>query len=306
MKNYIYLLLLFFSSSIYGQTDSLVNVTGTKCSMVPPKGFTTAVGFNGFQQPETGASILLMEFPAAYTQIISGFTADALKSQGMDVVQKQTIVHAGKDATMMLVNQRVNNTDYIKHVLLFGDSTFTVMVNGIYPAAANDMESEIKKAMYSVIYNASNAVSGEEIANFTVDISNTGFSFAAYLSGSLIYTPDGKMPTESVNKEMIIVGTSFQNINIENRKEYCIARLKSLPYGEKNEATEINPITINDLQGYEIVADGFDKQNNKQLIYQVILFTDSDSYYIFLATTDGEFDKNLPLFKSVAKTFARR
>jgi len=306
MKNYIYLFLFFLSSAVFTQNASLQIVTGTKCSMIPPKGFIPGVGFSGFQQAESGASIVVMEFPAPFKQLVSGFNGNALKSQGMTLVQSRDIEFDGKTATVMLITQVVNNTNYFKQILLFGDSINTVMVNGIYPEAASNLEAEIKKAIFSVKYNPIQTVNGEQSAEFKIDIKKSDLKFASIIQGSLIYTSDGKMPPETENKSMIIVGSSFQNVAVENTKEYCLKRVKSLPYGEKNVVEEITPITINYIEGFELVAYGFDKENNKQLIYQNILFTESGTYYIILGTTTSDFEKNLIDFKAVARTFERK
>jgi len=306
MKNYIYLFLFFLSSAVFTQNDSLQNVTGTKCSMAPPKGFIPGVGFSGFQQAESGASIIVAEFPAPYKQLVSGFNGNALKSQGITLVQSRDTEFEGKTATVMLVTQVVNNTNYFKHILLFGDSSYTVMVNGIYPEASSNLEAEIKKAMFSVKYNPIQTVNGEQTAEFKIDIKKSDLKFASFMQGSLIYTSDGKMPPETENKSMIIVGSSFQNVSVENRKEYCLKRVKSLPYGEKNVVEEITPITINNIEGFELTAYGFDKENNKQLTYQVILFTETGSYYIILASAESDFEKYLLGFKEVARSFERK
>ncbi len=306
MKNYIYLLLFFLSSSVLAQSDSLLLVTGTKCSMNPPAGFIPGVGFTGFQQASSGASIMVSEFPAPYKQISAGFNGNALKAQGITLVEHRNTEYNGKDATIMLVTQVVNNTNYFKHILVFGDSTFTVMVNGIYPEWSSAMDAEIKKSIFTVKYNPIQTVNGEQTAEFKIDIAKTALQFANYLQGSLIYTADGKMPTESENKSMLIVGSSFQNVAVDNRKEYCMKRVKSLPYGEKNVVEEINPVTINNLEGFELIAYGFNKENIKQLTYQTILYTDAGTYFIILGSAISDFEKNLSDFKEVTRTFERR
>lgn len=306
MKNCIYLLIFFLSSSLLAQNDSAIIVIGTKCTMSPPKGFTPGVGFSGFQQPETGASIVVAEFPAPYKQLVLGFNGNALKSQGMKLEQSQDIEFDGRTATLMLVSQTLNNVNYIKHILLFGDSTFTVMVNGIYPESAKYLEESIKKAIYTVKYNPIQTVDGEQTADFKIDIKKSDLKFASFMQGSLIYTTDGKMPPETDDKTMLMVGSSFQNVAVDNRKEYCIKRVKSLPYGEKNVVEEINPITINYLEGFELVAYGFDKEKNKQLTYQTILYTEVGTYFIILGSTTTDFEKNLANYKKVARTFERR
>ncbi|PIB28038.1 hypothetical protein BFP77_10320 [Maribacter sp. 4U21] len=66
------------------------------------------------------------------------------------------------------------------------------------------------------------------------------------------------------------------------------------------------PITIDDLEGFEIVARGKTKKEQANTeVYQVMLFSDK-LYYIFLGSSEGEYEKNLAAFKTIVKTFKRK
>ena len=123
------------------------------------------------------------------------------------------------------------------------------------------------------------------------------------MSGSLLYSTDGKIPTE---KPTLIVGNSISKVSSQNQKQYAEERLKKLPRGEFNVIKEINNITIDNLKGYEIIADGKTKDDNSELVYQVMLFNDKGDYYIIVGIAKEEFQKNLDTFKKIAKTFKRK
>jgi hypothetical protein len=69
---------------------------------------------------------------------------------------------------------------------------------------------------------------------------------------------------------------------------------------------QINEITIDNLTGYEIVADGKTKDNVPELVYQVMLFDDKGGYYIIVGHTKENFEKYLEMFKKIALTFKRK
>ncbi len=303
MKNRLLLVFLFLGQIAFGQTNKLTKVPGTKCSLIPPSGFVAATTFSGFQNLETGASIMINELPTSYQSLVDGFTAEALKSRGMTLTKKETIDFNGSKATLINLTQAANGTTYLKLMLIFGDTKGTVLVNGIYPEASKDSELKIKDALLSTVYNNSQNDNPLEAATFTIDIKDTDFKLIKYMSGSLLYSTDGKIPTE---KPTLIVGNSIAKVPSQNQKKYAEERLKKLPRGELNVVKEIKEITIDNLKGFEIVANGKTKDDKNELVYQVMLFNENGDYYIIVGQSQEELERYLGVFKKIAKTFKRK
>src|SRR5579863_3418302 len=66
-------------------------VRGTKVKLVRPEGFTDAKRFPGFQQDETGASVVVMEVPGPFKKVTAAFTAAGLKQGGMKLKERTDI-----------------------------------------------------------------------------------------------------------------------------------------------------------------------------------------------------------------------
>ncbi len=286
-----------------GQTDKHIKIAGTKCSIIPPAGFVAATNFSGFQNAETGSSIMINELPAPYQTIADGFTAESLKARGMTLINKQTIDFNNSKATFIKVTQPADGTTYLKQILIFGDAKGTVLVNGIYPEASRSIESKITDALLSTVYNTSQDDNPLEAAPFTINVEGTEYKVTRFISGSLLYTTDGKTPTE---KPTLIVGSSLAKVQASNQKQYAQERLKKLPRGEFNVIKEINEITVDNLNGYEIVADGKTADDKSELVYQVMLFNDKGDYYIILGKAKENMESNLKTYKKIARTFKRK
>ena len=303
MKNRLLLMFLFLGQIAFGQTEKLTKVSGTKCSLIPPSGFVAATTFSGFQNAETGASIMINEIPTAYQSLVDGFTAEAFKSKGMTLIKKQTIDFNGSKATLINLSQLANKTIYLKQMLVFGNAQATVLVNGIYPEASKDLEPQIKDALLSTVYNNLQNNNPLDAATFSIDIKDSEFRLIKYMSGSLLYSTDGKIPTE---KPTLIVGNSIAKVSSQNQKKYSEERLKKLPRGELNVIKEINEITIDNLKGFQIVANGKTSDDKAELIYLVMLFNEKGDYYIIVGQAKEDFNKYLDSFKMIAKTFKRK
>jgi hypothetical protein len=303
MKNRFLLAFLFLGQIAFGQTGKHIKVPGTKCSLIPPSGFVTATSFSGLQNEEKGASIMINELPASYQSLVDGFTAEALQSRGMTLNSKQTIDFNGSKATLINLTQSANGTTYIKQMLIFGDTKGTVLVNGIYPEESKEIEAQVNDALFSTVYNNSQNDNPLEAASFSIDVQDTDFKLIRYISGSLLYSTDGKIPTK---KPTLIVGNSIAKIANQNQKKYSEERLKKLPGGELNVIKEIKEISLDNLKGYEIIATGETKDGKSELVYQVMLFNEKGDYYIIVGQAKEELQKNLTAFKKITQTFKRK
>ncbi len=299
MKYKLIIALIFWAHVATAQTGNPVAIAGTKCSMVPPATFVPATRFSGFQNEENGASIMLTELPAPYQLMVEGFTPEALQNQGMKLVSKEIIDHSGSKATLLKITQSANGINYIKLLLLLGTNDYTVIVNGIFPEAQQKIEAPIKAAILTTAYNASQVENPAAGVNFTVDVTGTNFKLAKSMSGNLMYSTDGKIPTV---KPTFIAGSSVGGAS-GDRRRFAEQRLKSLPRGELIVIKQTNEITISGLPGFEIIGDGKNKDGNPILLYQVMLFDTQGFYYILLGQAQENKVENLASFKKIASTF---
>jgi hypothetical protein len=301
-------------SSTFGQTeinntktDKHKQVNGTKFFIVSPKGFVNATSFQGFQQLNSGSSILVMEIPGPFSESTKGFNEQGLKTQGVVLKEKEEIKINGIQGLFLTAEQFAYNTNFSKYILVFGDNKATYMVNGTFPKEVKELDKDVVESMLSVIYESELTVDPLSSVSFTVDTEGTKLKFGKSMTGMLLYTVDGKVPTESKDKTSFIVGLSLANVQTIDKKMTSINRLKRMPYTDlKIDENKISEIQIDGISGYEIIAEGFDTTNGtKEQIYQVMLFTDN-GYYIMVGTTKSDFESNLDLFKKVARTLKRK
>ncbi|REA62097.1 hypothetical protein DSL64_10615 [Dyadobacter luteus] len=243
---------------------------------------------------------MLNELPAPLHLVTGGFNADALLKKGMTLLDDQTIDFNGGKARILRISQSANGTLYLKETLIFGDSTKAVMVNGIYPEKNKASEPDIRKAVLSVKYDENSKVDPFDAVNFSVSAEGTGFKFAASMGGSIMYTPTGKISPE---QPIFVAGNSISKVEVTNRKQFIINRLKNLPNTQSTEIKEVNAITIDGLEGFEITASDASSQEN---IYQVILFSETNDYYIMVGNTKENNSESRAAFKKIVLTFKRK
>lgn len=288
-------------------TPGHINVKGTKISIVPPKGWTVATNFNGFQQTGSSSSIMIVEIPGPYSEVTEGLTNEGLKSQGVIVDNKRKITVNGMMADYIVARQFAYETMFGKYILVIGNEQTSFFINGMFPIDfEKELGKEIEKSMLSLVYEPNKEIDPLKSVNFEIDVSQTKFKFAKMMSNTLLYSVDGLIPTESFDKTTLMVGTSFGKTEMEDKKQYSINRIKQFPTIKNVESEKIEPVIIDDVSGYEIVAYGKEeKTDNPEMIYQVMLFSDN-GYYLIVGMAHDHFEENTTLFRNISKTFKRK
>jgi hypothetical protein len=286
-------------------TEEHQNIKGTKISLIPPKGFTDGLNFLGLQQTESGSSIMILDIPGPYSETSAGINKENLSSKGVELSKIENLTINGLPAIFVTGTQNAYGNIYTKFILVFGTDSETIMINGVYPENLKKVGDEIKKSMLTVFYEADKKINPFDALDYTLDVSETKLKFGKSMSNSLIFSVDGQVPTSSSDKTNLIVAKSFSQITTEDKKLFCINRLKQTPIEIKN-IEYTNEITIDGVSGYEIYAKGKSKKSGEtENIYQVILFSDK-LYYILFGTTNDETDKSIEEIKKAVKTFKRK
>jgi hypothetical protein len=288
-------------------TPEHVNIKGTKISVIPPNGWTVASNFNGFQQTGSSSSLMVVEIPGPFEEVSKGLTEEGLKTQGVILDKKRTVTVNGYSGLYVVAKQFAYETMFGKYILVFGNDQTTFIINGMFPRDfEKELGSAVEKSMLSVVYEPNKEINPLKSVNFEIDVSNSKFKFAQMMSNTLLYTADGNVPTKSDDKTTLMVGTSLGKIKMEDEKQYAINRMKQYPSIKNIESKQINSITIDDISGYEIIANGIDsKTGEPEMIYQIMLFSDN-AYYLIVGVANTEFEENIELFKKIGKTFKRK
>ena len=318
MKLTLILTLAVLALSAFGQpknnteilnelTPEHINVKGTKISIVPPQGWITANNFNGFQQMGSGSSLMVLEIPGPYSGVSRGLTEEGLKTQGVILDKKRNITINGLNGEFIVAKQFAYETMFGKYILVFGNELTSFFITGMFPDEfKNELGKDIEKSMLSVVYEPDKEIDPLGSVNFEIDVSNSKFIFAKMMSNTLIFNSDGRVPTESDDKTALIVGTSLGKIEMEDKKQFSISRIKQYPSIKNVESNDIKSVTIDDISGFEIIAYGRNEETGEpEMIFQIMLFGDN-GYYMIVGIANDNFKENINLFRQISQTFKRR
>ncbi len=293
------------TSSIDIQPQS-VRFPSVGVKLVRPKEFEDAENFHGFQQPSTQSSIMVLKIPGPFSETTRGFTAAQLRSRGITLHSKTPVNIDGKTGMLLSVTQTAYGREFAKWILVFGDADTTRMVTATFPKSSEATLSQpLKAAVLSTTIDDTSAPTDDADTGFA-RLTSTKLKLTSSIGKALLYTQDGIIPAKSPADPLFIAAPSIAPVPMERQRQFAIQRLFQTEHTQINTVTANREITIDGLDGYEIVADGEDIDSGTPLrIYQVILYDDR-SYILMQGIVGATIaDQYLPEFKSMARSLTR-
>lgn len=288
------------------KTENHQQMSGTEIFMIPPKSFKPSTDFKGFQNPEDPTSmIMVIEIPGPFSETTSGFNSETLKAAGMELKTKNKIKVAEFDGLLIELDQPANGMVFSKHILVYGNEKSTVLINGIYLKDSVKLGDEIRRSILSTVVDSSLKIDPRESLDYTLDENAGSLKFIAVIGNGMLFNRDLKTPTQSADKATLMTDKSFAKVEIENKKLFCISRLKKYPDDFSVIPSKgINQIEIDDLTGFELFAKNNDKENEE--MYQVILFDETGNYYLFVGTYLTGSENAISDIRNIIMTFKRK
>ncbi len=125
--------------------------------LVAPGDMKPSQRFRGFEDPATGASILILEVPPqAFPQVERQMTAEALKKQGMTEEKRETVTLASGKGLLISGEQTVDARKLRKWIFLASGAELGALIAVQVPdeAKAKYPDAEVKAALLSTSVRA--------------------------------------------------------------------------------------------------------------------------------------------------------
>lgn len=290
-------------AQITQKSPSLVTFPEVGVAIPQPSGFEKSEGFYGFQQPSTGASVMVLAIPGPFAEVTQGFTKTALAEKGMTLHSKELTQVKGQAGVKVYFSQQAYGQEFLKWAVLFGDGQRTTMVVATSPKSH---AAKLRHSLQTVIQSVEPTQMAVAPLPFKIETAAGLAQVQEVATGNTaLFTRDGTVPVATPSDPMFIVAFSIGEVFVGNRKEYARRRLFETAQTEVKSVQSTTPVTIDGLEGYELIATGKDLTSQTPLmLYQVMLFPNKGGYILMTGMVGQQQAKNyLPQFKSMAKTF---
>lgn len=324
IKNILKLIMLLIVSNSFSQTEKIDNIQtekhyqipGTKYAIISPdENFINSSEYSGLQNKELETGINFTEIPMPYNKVLEMFTKDLPPQNGELLVNKDFLMNGfnsklfkSNTTNSAILNGFENISDSektITWILLYGNSDFSLVLTSSYKYSLDEMlKSKIEQSLLSFLYLENEKVNPIEQLNYTLDTSTANLKFATiFMQTDVAYTIDGKFPTEAEKKSGYIIMILPFGVEENEREKRAIKNVKKPDDNIKIKETK--EITIDDLNGYEIVGYEKKSKNENVLKYGTTLF-DENKQYIIIGTSNHNLENNLIEFQKITRSFKRK
>jgi hypothetical protein len=288
------------------KSENHIQINGTNIFMIPPNLFESSSNFKGFQNPDDPTSMIMaMEIPGPYSEVTKGFNSEMMKTQGMELKNKTEIQVAEFKGLLIELDQSANGMTFSKQILVYGSEKSSMLINGVFLKDSLKLGEKIKQSILSTFVDSEIKSDPRAALNYSLDENGGDLKFNSVIGNGMLFNRDLKTPTESEDKASLITDKSFAKMEIENKKLFCISRLKKYPDDYSIIPSKgINEIEIDNLKGFELFAQNNDKAEEE--MYQAILFDENGDYYLFVGTYTPESEKAISDIKKTVWTFSRK
>jgi hypothetical protein len=274
-----------------------VLIPGTRLYMIPPADFVLTHSFPGLLKTDGKAVIQVYDMPDGdYYEQSNSFTKDIFEAKGAKVLFFKQLTVCGFPAKYCYMRG-----DSAKKImaLIFGDSTFSATLIGLYPDTSLHTGDEIRDAYASIAYVKGERFNPLASAPFRLDTTVSPFRYAFYNKPLFVYTLDGNEPKQ---------GSPFLSVTPYPRKEGSSLQeisenllVKELQSGLSDPLlSNISLDSINGYEAYEVEVRG-SLGGQQGMIYQFIV-SSAGRTIVIEGVANNDFEKNVAWFKALAHT----
>lgn len=238
-------------SAVSIKTPSHTKIPGTHIFIIPPGGFTASTGsMKGFIKDEETTFLSVTEFngKSFYTEAANN-SAEKMRQQGYNVYFEEEKKVGSYEGRLMRIGDGETSTVW---QLVFGDSSFSAMIMGIYPSGDEISGKLIANALESVIYDKEVVVNVQAGLNYSILPNESGYQYLKTEAGLAFYSLDGSSDLKTGTTPYVIVSQiprqkgspqSFAETSLESvlRNGFTNPVVKSKGF-----------LTINENSAYEI------------------------------------------------------
>jgi hypothetical protein len=298
LRRIVSALILICSVSILSAQNNSVTIPGTRLSIIPPAGYKLSANFKGLEKSKDIFIKVYDPYNANYIKYAQTFTRESLENSGSEVQEYKKTTISGLPAKYAALQ---NNSGGKTYFLIFGDSSFSVMLVGACPANSNGDEQQIKAALLSVTYNKS--IKNDPLAGafFDLDDKNSSYRFAKCKNDFYIYSGNGIMADKYSGESIVSVlpFTSEYSVGDETIAKAILSSYQQYGITEAKTKKETQ-VQIGTLNAMEVEINA--KVDNKKAVLYRLTMVDGKKAILFLGIATSDFDKNMDSFRSLAHT----
>lgn len=235
--------------------------------------------------------------------LLAEFGDGKLKSRGLELKSSSEFIWNGSHAFLLKLFQPLEGGKVKgQWVLVIDREDYTWMVNGAYDARDQRSSANILTILQSAWWDVGQETAAGKARADVFNVSGTPFKLAKVSSGAMIYTKDGKLPTESKDGA-VFVASSIANMHVAENKQAEFARENCANAALGNELEIISEkFSATDGKRFSEIIANADDEEKETVIYQTMYF-DKGDYNVMVGIAHSDNEKNVEYFKKLVESY---
>lgn len=286
---------------------------GSRVALAIGEHFAPSDRFTGFIDEKSGASVVVLELPAAaYEQLKRiGNMADAFEAQGLLQVERVKLPSREGEYICLRGHQKTALVDYAKYVLIFPAKGMTVMLTVNVPEAALTSGAVTGTEIERIFRSATVMADAMEapalfrldyLGSFEEDLSLLGTTKGYRLNGRGTGAQDGD---DAKLRPLFLVAPSLNQAPIPNLTLFGERAFQTIEQVQEKRIEQQRDVEVAGMKGVEVIGNGIDaKSGEPAIVYQLVLEARHGGYFRLVGLAPAvERDKYLPEFSKIARSF---
>jgi len=273
-----------------------INIPGTRVFIVPPEGFKVSSTLPAIEKGNSGLVQAMDLVGGSFYTNAATFSKEKFEQKGVKVFEYKELKINGLPAKLAFIQGDPQTKVYN---LVFGDSTFSTMVMGVFASNDSKTGEQIRQALLSIYYDKAIEFDPFATAPFKLNDSKSIFKFAKFAASMYMYSIGG-IKKESYDNEPYFMALSLPTEG---------ASLKAIAddMAEMIKDSNIKNVSENKTNGFQsLKREVYGKLNGKPaLLFQHIVLI-GQSTIVMQGIADYNFDKYIIEFEKLSSTVEKR
>lgn len=302
MKNWVVIMLCMLDMGAIAQSVKYMAIPGTKVQLAGPVGFKVAETFIGLQK-DRNTGIQIYEYTdRPYSQLADDFTLEGLKAKGAEVYEFKELKTDGYNAKFACLP---GDTGFMVSTLMFGDSSFSVMMVAAYPAHDVVLQKQVNQSLLSAKYNKAARLDPFALSYFKLNDTDSKYKYVKSTGDNMyIYAPNGEQKESYMAEPAITAMPIMMDSNtVETVGNALLEDMKKYGLNEA-QVTYKSLKKINGFDAYEAIIYG-EVAKEKHAVYHMVV-AKGNRGFIVQGIAQRDYEINMQEFEKLAHTVSTK
>jgi len=239
---------------------------GSRIGMVPPPGMVPSRTFQGFEDPDKNAAILITTLPAtAYAELEKSSVADAFKKQGVTFEKREPFQLGFGKGFIVIGKQVVDRTSYRKWLLTAPADGLTALISVQAPEQDKIYTDVAIRAALLTVAVRDTVPDTERLSLLPFTVAEmSGFHIEDVLPGRALMLVDS--PNGSLHARLLIAALQGGPIDPSNRDTFARLAFDEIGGIRDVHVTMAEPLRIGGQPGFQTVAQAKDAHSDTDIM----------------------------------------